>query len=344
MAATIFKKPTVHGTGLVALDIVISSDTGKPHRQWAGGTCGNVLTILSYLGWKSYPIARLNNGSYSSQARRDTERWKVCQDFMGMKPVACVPVITQKNYTDKTGYPQHRFYWKNCPNCGSWLPGYKPVTLKAVERVKKAVETTDVFFFDRVSPGALELARYFKSSGSVIFFEPSARGKAEDFQEAIELSDIVKYSNKFFPDVIPSDYRPALEIHTLGERGLQYRTRRQKNWVHRSSCKAAKMVDSCGCGDWTAAGIIHKLFGNGYVSPRSLKRKDIESAVRYGQALGAWNCSFEGARGGMYQVSYRKFQKDIETIMSGGIYKPRNTIIRSRDHDWRGNSICPACP
>ena len=45
------QRPVVVGTGLVALDVVINSDVHRPPRLWAGGTCGNVLTILSYLGW-----------------------------------------------------------------------------------------------------------------------------------------------------------------------------------------------------------------------------------------------------------------------------------------------------
>src|SRR5689334_15732613 len=53
-------RPEVFGTGLVALDVVI---TGSDHQRplfRAGGTCGNVLTILSHLGWKACPVARLN--------------------------------------------------------------------------------------------------------------------------------------------------------------------------------------------------------------------------------------------------------------------------------------------
>ena len=52
--------PVVAGTGLVALDVVINHATGSPQKVFAGGTCGNVLTILSYLGWLSYPIARMD--------------------------------------------------------------------------------------------------------------------------------------------------------------------------------------------------------------------------------------------------------------------------------------------
>ena len=339
------KRSTVHGTGLVALDIVISSKQGEPPRQWLGGTCGNVLTILSYLGWHSYPIARLDNAPSSKHVKWDMKEWKVCQDFSAMKPVASIPVITQENISDKNGQPRHRFHWKNCPNCGTWLPSYKPVTLDAAEQVKSKVETTDVFFFDRVSPGALELARYFKSTGSVIFFEPSAKGDSAHIHEAITLSDIVKYSVQRFSSIIAGDIRkqrPALEIQTLGNNGLKYRTRRQKKWGHMPALKAMEeVVDTCGCGDWATAGIIQKLFGLGPISLSSLKKDDIEPIMQYGQALAAWNCGFEGARGGMYKMSYDKFQKDINTILAGEPYKPRATKKLNSKSASKG--YCPAC-
>ena len=55
--------PSVIGAGLLALDIVISEVSEAPPEQWAGGTCGNVLIALGYLGWKSQPVARLKTGA-----------------------------------------------------------------------------------------------------------------------------------------------------------------------------------------------------------------------------------------------------------------------------------------
>jgi len=339
-------KPTAYGTGLIALDIVISSNPEVPTRQWAGGTCGNVLTILSYLGWNAYPIARLNNEPSSVHAKHDLQRWKVCQDFVEMEPVASIPVITQENTTDGNGQPRHRFHWKNCPKCGSWLPNYKPVTLKAVETLKESVSTADIFFFDRTSPGALEMARHFKSIGSAIFFEPSAKGDPKHFREAIALSDIIKYSDQRFSDVITRDieeHRPALEIQTLGGNGLRFRSRRQKNWAHLPAHKAIDMVDSSGCGDWTTAGIINNLFSKDSHALGKLKKDEIQDAMHYGQALGAWNCGFEGARGGMYQMTFKAFEEDIRAILKGGAYRPRNKS--KQDYlESASDGLCPACP
>jgi len=64
------------GTGLVALDVVINSDVHQPPRLWAGGTCGNVLTILSYLGWQAYPVSRLNEDTAAGYLMRDLSQWE----------------------------------------------------------------------------------------------------------------------------------------------------------------------------------------------------------------------------------------------------------------------------
>src|SRR5215831_3040640 len=70
---TSVERPKVFGAGLIALDLVISSDPQSPARSWAGGTCGNVLSILAYLGWEAYPIARLNGDPASIRVLADMQ-------------------------------------------------------------------------------------------------------------------------------------------------------------------------------------------------------------------------------------------------------------------------------
>lgn len=45
--------PLAIGTGLLALDDIRIDGDERPPRRWAGGTCGNVLLALRYLGWQS---------------------------------------------------------------------------------------------------------------------------------------------------------------------------------------------------------------------------------------------------------------------------------------------------
>jgi fructokinase len=57
--------PTAYGTGFVALDVVVDLKAGTEAR-FAGGTCGNVLTILAFLGWRAVPIASLYVKTWSA--------------------------------------------------------------------------------------------------------------------------------------------------------------------------------------------------------------------------------------------------------------------------------------
>jgi hypothetical protein len=44
--------------------------------------------------------------------------------------------------------------------------------------------------------------------------------------------------------------------------------------------------------------------------------EQLYEALCFGQALAAWNCSFEGARGGMYQVTKEALQSEITSILN----------------------------
>ncbi len=63
-------------------------------------------------------------------------------------------------------------------------------------------------------------------------------------------------------------------------------------------------------------------------------------ALRYGQALAAWNCGFEGARGGMYAVEREIFKIQIEALLSGR----KIVVTGSADVGQAAVVACPACP
>ena len=48
------------GAGLISLDVLIWEGNRIPVSFYVGGTCGNVMMILSHMGWDAYPIARLD--------------------------------------------------------------------------------------------------------------------------------------------------------------------------------------------------------------------------------------------------------------------------------------------
>ena len=139
-------KPTIYATGLIALDLVISANPETPIYGWAGGTCGNVLTILSYLGWNSYPIARLNGDFASNRVKNDMKKWKVNLDYAELSPTSNTPIMTQVIREEADGSFQHKFSW-HCPKCRSWLPTYRAVTTQPIIELLDRINSPQVFFF-----------------------------------------------------------------------------------------------------------------------------------------------------------------------------------------------------
>lgn len=341
-------QPRVIGTGLIVLDLVISADPNTPVQQWAGGTCGNVLTILSYLGWAAYPVARLNGDIASQGVRKDLREWGVHLDYAELSPTSSTPIITQEIRRTKTGNAEHTFSWR-CPQCGAGLPRFKPVTVAAATQVAARLIHPNVFFFDRVSRGALMLARACADNGGVVVFEPSGIGDPELFKEAANLAHILKYSDERIDKFVHTSKarRPGLiEIQTLGASGLRYRVRldnaKTHGWRTAKPYIVDRVIDAAGSGDWTTAGIIEQLAKHGLEGLQQATLNDIECAISYGQALAAWNCGFEGARGGMYRVKIQAFRKQAESIIRG---QSPTMIGRSKRQACTAAAVfsCPSC-
>src|SRR5437870_3606739 len=102
-------KPVALGTGLVALDVVINIDSHEAPRSYAGGTCGNVLTILSYLGWNSAPLSRLSRGAATGQVLADLRKWEVSTRFVSSDDDGSTPIIIQRIARTEAGEPYHSF-------------------------------------------------------------------------------------------------------------------------------------------------------------------------------------------------------------------------------------------
>ena len=342
---TVFQ-PKVFGTGLIALDLVVGPDPESPVRAWAGGTCGNVVSILAYLGWDAYPVARMNEDVASDRVRADMKRWGVHFDWANCAPTTHTPMIVQEIRRRRDGRTDHRFSW-SCPHCGKWLPPFKAITVNAVERVKQALGGASVFFMDRLSRGTLALAAEASARGAVVVFEPSSKSTDKLMAEAFQVAHVVKYADHRLtnvPRVLENDSAVLVEVQTLGHRGLKYRHRLGRGvsrWMHLKAIPAPRLADTCGAGDWCTAGLIAKSMVGGQEGFRRTGARGVRSALRYGQALAAWNCGFEGARGGMYAVSRRVFKSHIASLVNGRLDCIADTPVESTSTQ---GVTCPACP
>src|SRR5260221_367232 len=166
-------QPACVGAGYVTLDAVLNGKLETPAKLWAGGSCGNVLTIMSYLGWSSYPIARLGYDPAATQVLSDLQSWGVNCSLIRQSDNYQTPIIIQRNIVNKSGILRHYFEFK-CPYCGSQLPKFRPVLFNDIPEFTSIVPNTEVFYFDRVRRSSVELAKYYKQQGALIFFEPSS--------------------------------------------------------------------------------------------------------------------------------------------------------------------------
>lgn len=354
--------PIVFGTGLLALDVILSADPTQPPRLAAGGTCGNVLAALAYLGWEAYPIGRMGSDVASEVVRADLQRSGVELEFASQPPTAATPVIVQHNRIKADGTPTHRFFLA-CPACGAWFPSYRAVTQETARAVAEAVSAAAyggfaprVFFFDRTSRGALLLAALFAELGALVVFEPSGVGDPALFEEALAVAHVIKYSRERLPELAERRWArtslrsPRLEIETRGADGLRYRSTGLASaaWCHLPAVAAPVLRDAAGAGDWCTAGLLAVLCREGDAGAKSFDEARLTRALRYGQAAAAIACGYEGARGLMETLHPGAFAQAASQLLSrhttsadSGVRGPNENHLGDCDAVVRGASAAP---
>src|SRR5262249_42459079 len=215
-------------------------------------------------------------------------------------------------------------------------------TAGVLERLPR-VPAAKAFFFDRDSEGSLLLARHCLEQGALVVYEPNYAGKEVQLHEALGVAHVLKFSRDRLPDLAArSPEGPALIVETRGGEGLRYLDRRHgSEWRTMLALPVAAVRDTGGSGDWTTAGLIHLAGRGGSAGFLSLSGDELREALRFGQALAAWNCAFVGARGGVYHAGAERWQADVRRILGGEVFDPLEGCHTST-HDGAGR-FCPAC-
>lgn len=345
------QRPCVVGTGLIALDVVVNRQDQARAHHYAGGTCGNVLTILSFLGWAAYPVSRLNRDITSRWVLDDLKHWGVHTDYASLDPTGPVPVIIEWITEDKQGRPSHRYSFV-CPTCGSRKPAYKPVHASAIQQLLPDAKAADVYFFDRVSKGALLLARHYRGIGALVVFEPSGVGDPKLFREALSFAHVVKYSSDRMSDAFGREGNSRndvlLEIETCGETGLRFRSKLLANnsnsWGFLPAFPVPKLKDAAGSGDWFTAAFLDRVGRSGLAGFLSMKKEAFRAAMQFAGAAASWSCNFEAPRGGMYsRRTAEAFAAEVEAIVAGCASRQNGSKSRRVLRTTSMHGTCPKC-
>ncbi len=336
----------VVGTGLIALDVVIAAGSKVDPLLCAGGTCGNVLIALAFLGWNAYPIARLRDDAASKRIREDLESWGVKLDFVTQSDTGSTPVVVQHIHSPESG--RTHSYSRKCPACGAWLPWYKAVRANAVPELVPRLPKMNVFYFDRTSRGAIDLAQSARAAGALVFFEPSAESDPNHLKEALQTAHIIKVASDRLKsnEAVLTSKSPSLVIQTMGSRGLSYSSSfssGRRTWKTLPPYEIDTLKDSSGAGDWCTAGIVSSL---GHLGPAGLAEAHqdvIHSALELGQAMAAWTCQYDGARGGMYTSSKEGFVSFLKAVRKGKPKAEAGTIPKASKSRRTSPIWCDEC-
>jgi len=337
------------GAGFVALDVVRIAGNGSSELRFAGGSCGNVLTILSYLGWQAFPVGRIGDDPPASELLADLHRWSVDTRFLLREEGARTPLVFQEIVAMKNGSVRHRFS-RICPSCGVRAAAYRPFLQCDLPDLNEELYTPSMFYFDRVAASNVELAERCAEEGALVVFEPSGVKDEDLFLRGLKACHVFKYSHERLNGVrsMVQLARVPIEVETRGGAGLRVTVRNRNGKATTQELpafRAPRLRDAAGSGDWCTAGLAYSLM-EANVSPGDLSQAHdvVTAALRYGQAFAALNCAFEGARGLMYVMRSRDTLRAVRDLLDRNetrVKKSSNGVAPS--DDVMRSSACGVC-
>ena len=302
------------GAGFVAMDVV-EFDNGS--FATTGGSCGNVVAILAWLGWHARPIARLGKDEIGNFVRTELNTLGADVTYLSSEERVKTPVVMHKFSRTTNGNRSHHFSF-NCPACGKWLPRHRSITLKQATALIGENETPEVFYFDRVSPGSLFLAQVARDRGALVIFEPASGRDNANFRKAIEVCHVFKYSYESLHWTSGRNLlnSPELVVETRGASGLRFRW--NGRWSSLDAYEVRGLVDAAGSGDWCTALLIHQLATEGVTSFNRVSHRKVKDALATGQAAAAINCRLTGSRGIMFTYDLDALNKELLRVKELG--------------------------
>ena len=315
---------TIIGSGIYNLDTIVVRDYPEWPRlrpftdnivlEEVGGTCGNVMSILAWLGWDAKPIACLDDSPEGLKITEDLKRYGCDWRYVTNTPKGGTTLLRCTHKKDRDG--KHMMSVRAGSPGGSRFPKRRFLRARdeAPAFLESLLEAPAVFFFDDSAAGNRVIAKGLKERGSLIYFEPSKISSSAD-HEAISISDIIKFSDENIPDVSFTDaYNDKLFIQTLGAKGVRFKFHNQP-WLTLTGIPAMSVVDTEGAGDWFTATLINELAEHRMMSIDAYR-----------------NCL-----GGIIKPAMRIAAKSIEYMGSLGLIHYANSL------QIEGAEDCPWC-
>ena len=295
------------GSGIYNLDTIVVREypdgqagkrfTDKVVKEEVGGTCGNVMCLLSIFGLETYPQVSLDDSPEGKKITEDLYRYGCDMRFVTNTPEGGTTLLRVTHKRNPDGSPKVSVR-AGSPG-GSRFPKRK--FLRARDQAPTFVDALtsefipDFYFFDSPAAGHRYIARELRTMGSTVYFEPSSVSTKADL-ECVSLSDIVKFSDENVPDTSFADrFNDKLFVQTRGKDGLCFKLRAGE-WKTLPGIPNDNVVDTEGAGDWTTAAIICGIVHSGKPFAE-LKEEDIVPILMTAQRLASEKVSYLGSKG-----------------------------------------------
>ena len=289
---------TCLGVGTFPLDNLMvkhSKDDVETIYQHVGGTAGNVMSILAWMGWHSLPAARLDDSEVGLQLKADLESYGCDTRYLTNTPDGGTTILDIIHKTGRDGKPKTA-YLAHSPRGGRFV-NHRFWTLKQAQELFDSLEEMpDVFFFDRCAPGNILLAQLFHERGVLVYYEPN-EPVDRNFLRAVAASDIVKVSNEKHPDVsFIEGFTDKLFIQTMSEKGLRFKLRAE-GWITIPPEHNPHVVDGEGAGDWTTSAFIHEMGHHRMLTFDRIHLPNVTHCLEEAQRVASQSVSYIGAKG-----------------------------------------------
>jgi fructokinase len=321
------RKPKCLGTGLLSLDLIYQ-DLDRPYAA-AGGSCGNVMAILSSFGWEASPAGSIGRDVAADILLHDLQSLGVITDWVDTVESVQTPIILEfLNQVDEVAV--HSFS-RTCHKTNQKLARYNSISDVHFQKLSHRVQEFDVYYFDRLDHISVAISKLFKKQDKPVFFEPQKLTDLQLFLDVLPYVDILKVSEDADPQIFEAleFYSPQLTVVTRGKRGLSYQVKDRQS-VSVTAMEQSDFVDACGSGDWLSATIINDLLNENIRSLESLTDGILEAALFRAQVNSAQNLAFAGARGSMYQKQIDAFSSEREFTCKNGI-KLKGAYLQLQD-------------
>ena len=295
------------GSGIYNLDTIVVREypdgsigkrfTERVVAEEVGGTCGNVMCLLSEFGLETYPQVSLDDSPQGKKIAADLEHYGCDMRFVTNTPDGGTTLLRVTHKQNPDGSPKISVR-AGSPG-GSRFPRRK--FLRARDQAPAFVEKLtsefipDFYFFDSPAAGHRYIARELRTMGTTVYYEPSSISTKADL-ECISLSDIIKFSDENVPDTSFADaYSDKLFVQTCGKDGLRFKFR-SGEWKALPGIPNDNVVDTEGAGDWTTSFIIYGIVRSGKPFGE-LNEEDLVPILMEAQRAASEKVSYLGSKG-----------------------------------------------